>query len=90
MSAFGGKADVVIAAAECPLVTQSGHWPPRRVELFIAVSGVGISGVRIKQLLAINLEVGDGLLSVWRHQPVDETLVQTPCSHSHVWPGSPV
>ena len=27
MSAFGGKADMPIATAECPLMTQSGHAP---------------------------------------------------------------
>src|SRR6185437_15250769 len=37
-------------------------------------SGAVIVGVRIKQLLAIDLVVGDRFLSFGRHQPVDELL----------------
>jgi len=27
MSAFGGKADIGQTFGDCPLLTQSGHWP---------------------------------------------------------------
>jgi len=28
MSAFGGKPDIGEGTVLCPLLTQSGHWPP--------------------------------------------------------------
>jgi hypothetical protein len=48
----------------------------RQRRALTAFSSVRISGVRKKQLLAINLVVGDGLLALRRYQLVDEHLAQ--------------
>src|SRR5262249_48636234 len=41
-----------------------------------ARSYVGIGGIRKEQLLAVDLVVGNGLLAVGRHQPIDELLTE--------------
>jgi hypothetical protein len=41
-------------------------------------SGVWIVGVRIKELLAIDLVVRDRILTIRRDQPIDELLTEIP------------
>jgi hypothetical protein len=43
----------------------------------LQASSVGIGSVRKEQLLAIDLVVGNGLLAVRRHQPIDELPTET-------------
>src|SRR5215468_12627650 len=42
-------------------------------------SRVRVVRVRIEQLLAVDLVIGDGLLSLRRNEPVDEGLTEFPC-----------
>ena len=46
-------------------------------------------GVREEQLLAADLVVGDRLLPLRRHEPVDERLRRAPSSRADAWPDSP-
>src|SRR5512134_1477107 len=64
-------ADYTMAAEECPFRDPAARHPPQdaRVRSHGSLAGVGK-----EQLLAADLVVGDGLLPLRRHDPVDELL----------------
>src|SRR6476660_9213023 len=67
MSAFGGKTDMDYCA-------HMAAFDPKRTSAPVLDSRVWVFGVWVKQLLAINLVAGDGLLALRRYQPIDELL----------------
>jgi hypothetical protein len=39
---------------------------------------VGVVRIRVEKLLAVNLILGDRVLALWRHQPIDELVAERP------------
>src|SRR5262245_43582594 len=87
MSAFGGKADMTVCGSPLSwsLLGVKRTWPfalhmsafdPKRTLAAAFNLCVWVVRVWIEQLLAIDFVVGNGLLALRRHQPINELLAE--------------